>query len=91
MDSLHTVGKGGKPSELTSQLQNNWDTISQKEKNMYIEKAIEVSQLICTVSAPNDSEKLFQALAHHDRSLQNLSQNLHPLMTAYAQGLQPKT
>ena len=85
MESLHAVGKGEKPSELTSQLQNNWDIISQKEKNMCIEKAIEASKLICTVIAPNDSEKLFQAMAHHDRSLQNLTQNLHPLMTAYAQ------
>ena len=72
-------------SELTSQLQNDWDTISQREKSMYIEKATEASKLICTVIAPNDWEKLFQAMAHYDRNLQNLAQNLHPHMTAYAQ------
>ena len=60
-------------------------TISQREKSMYIEKATEASKLICTVIAPNDWKKLFQAMAHYDWNLQNLAHNLHPLMTAYAQ------
>lgn len=85
IESLYAVAQGEKPSELTSQLQNDWDIASQKEKDMYVEKATEASKLICKVIAPNDSEKLFQSMAHHDRSLQDLSQSLHLLMTAYAQ------
>ncbi len=79
-----------KLSELTSQLQHDWDIVSQKEKDLYVEKANEASKLVCKVIAPSDSEKLFQSMANHDRSLQNLSQTLLPLMTAYAQ-LQLKT
>ena len=85
MESLHAVGNGKKPSELTSQLESDWDTISQREKSMYIEKPTEASKLICMVIAPNDWEKLFQAMAHYDWNLQDLAQNLHPLMTTYAQ------
>ena len=85
MESLYTVAHGEKPSELTSQLQHDWDIVSQKEKDLYVEKATEASKLICEVIAPNDSEKLFQSMANHDRSLQNISESLHPLMTAYAQ------
>ncbi len=85
MESLNAVAHGEKPSELTSQLQHDWDIVSQKEKDLYVEKATEASKLICKVIVPNDSEKFFQFMANHDRSLQNLSQSLHPLMTAYAQ------
>jgi hypothetical protein len=85
-ESLYAVAHGReKPHELTSQLQNDWDIVSQKEKDLYVAKATEASKLICQVIAPNNSEKLFQSMAHHDRSLQNLAQSLHPLMTAYAQ------
>ena len=85
MESLYAVAHGEKPSELTSQLQNSWEIVSQKEKNLYVERATQASKLICKVIAPNDSEKLFQSMTHHDRSLQNLAQTLHPIMTAYAQ------
>ncbi|CAB4042491.1 Hypothetical predicted protein, partial [Paramuricea clavata] len=84
-ESLYAVAHGGeKPHELTSQLQNDWGIVSQKEKDLYGAKATKASKLICHVIAPNDSEKLFQSMVHHDQSLQNLAQSLHPLMTAYA-------
>ena len=85
MESLYAVAHGEKPSELTNQLQNSWEIVSQKEKNLYVERATQASKLICKVIAPNDSEKLFQSMTHHDRSLQNLAQTLHPIMTAYVQ------
>ena len=43
MESLYAVAHGEKPSELTSQLQNNWEFVSQKEKNLYVETATQAS------------------------------------------------
>lgn len=85
MEGLSVAASLQKPSQLTFRLQSDWETITQEEKGLCIEKATEACKLICGIIAPNDSEKLFQALPNREASMQDLSQNLLPLIVAFAQ------
>ena len=47
---------------LTFQLTTTWDESKPEEKELCIEKATEACSVVCSVIAPKDGEKLFQAI-----------------------------
>ena len=52
----------GKIQPLTFQLTTTWEESKPEEKELCIEKATEACRVVCSVIAPKDGEKLFQAI-----------------------------
>jgi len=52
----------GKLQPVTFQLTTTWDEWKPEEKQLCIEKATEAYSVVCSVIAPKDREKLFQAI-----------------------------
>ena len=68
------------PPKLTFQLDGNLESAAPKEKDECITRATDACKRICKIIAPDDGEKLFEALQQDDNG-----KSLVPLMTAYAQ------
>lgn len=71
-------------SPLTFQLSTTWEKSKPEEKELCIQKATEACNVICSVIAPKDSEKLFEAI-QQPASAERLgpSDDLIALMSAY--------
>ena len=80
--ALHTPKQNIQP--LTFQLSTTWEKSKPEEKELCIQKATEACNVICSVIAPKDSEKLFEAI-QQPASAERLgpSDDLIALMSAY--------
>ena len=83
MVSLSTAADLPSPSPLTFQLQEDWESATQQKKKTCVEKATEACKLICGIIAPNDEEKLLEALQINKE--EDAARSLLPLITAYVQ------
>ena len=62
MATIAMHSQRGKIQPLTFQLTTTWDESKPEEKELCIEKATEACSVVCSVIAPKDGEKLFQAI-----------------------------
>ena len=69
---------------LTFQLSTPWEEAIPDERKTCIEKATKACEVICSVIAPNCSEKLFQAIHQPTANdLDEATEDLIALMSAY--------
>ena len=78
MTDMCSLSNREKLSPLPSRMKSSWIDATNEERKMYSEKATEACKIVCNVIAPNDGEKLFQAVQKH-----NGDRNLDFLMAAY--------
>ncbi len=80
MENISQLAGTQAPPKLTFQLDGDLESATSMERDECITKATDACKRICKIIAPNDGEKLFEALQQKDQE-----KNLVPLMTAYAQ------
>lgn len=71
----------GKVAPLESRLDSKWENTSKKDQNTCIERATEACRVVCEVIAPQDGDRLFEAMKNTNE--ENVSEELRLLMIAH--------
>ena len=66
MESVSQLAGTQAPPKLTFQLDGNLESATPKEKDECIARATDACKRICKIIAPDDGEKLFEALQQDD-------------------------
>ena len=82
MENLAEVSGQKKVDQLQYQLKS-WDACTDVEREKFVCKATEACRLVCNVTAPNDGEKLLQALQGEKVNGTTADPGLEALVAAY--------